>query len=223
MRKIILAILFLIFIVACAKAPANKATEVPAQPVEEKILETPTSVEQETEVEEKIVVPEKKEIVCPSDLKKCPSGSYVARVPPSCAFAYCPEPIRKKEEVVAQSGDVIQAENIIKQGNFVKVNNPISGHVDIMRKEPRIILRLTSFQTESRPYLYVYLAKHNNPALESDIFQNGFIDVGPLKEISGDQEYYVPGAFMTINEYNSVAIYDKARGVVVGTATLEKT
>jgi len=28
---------------------------------------------------------------CPADVKKCPNGSYVGRVAPSCSFAPCPE------------------------------------------------------------------------------------------------------------------------------------
>ncbi|MCE9643718.1 hypothetical protein K8Q93_00500 [Candidatus Parcubacteria bacterium] len=30
--------------------------------------------------------------VCTMDVKLCPDGSYVSRIPPSCAFAACPAP-----------------------------------------------------------------------------------------------------------------------------------
>jgi hypothetical protein len=30
------------------------------------------------------------QIVCPQDVKRCPDGSYVGRVPPTCEFAPCP-------------------------------------------------------------------------------------------------------------------------------------
>jgi hypothetical protein len=26
---------------------------------------------------------------CPADVKKCPDGSYVSRIPPNCTFALC--------------------------------------------------------------------------------------------------------------------------------------
>ena len=35
------------------------------------------------------------EVRCPADVKKCPNGSYVGRVAPSCAFAPCPRGIQK--------------------------------------------------------------------------------------------------------------------------------
>lgn len=30
------------------------------------------------------------QVFCPQDAKSCPDGSFVSRVPPSCAFARCP-------------------------------------------------------------------------------------------------------------------------------------
>jgi len=32
-----------------------------------------------------------KVVVCPQDVKECPDGSFVSRVPPNCEFALCPE------------------------------------------------------------------------------------------------------------------------------------
>lgn len=37
------------------------------------------------------VAPEKRESVfCAADVRECPDGSYVSRIPPHCAFAACP-------------------------------------------------------------------------------------------------------------------------------------
>lgn len=33
---------------------------------------------------------------CPADAKKCPDGSYVSRVAPSCSFALCPNEIEER-------------------------------------------------------------------------------------------------------------------------------
>lgn len=35
--------------------------------------------------------PEKNDVRCPADVKKCPDSSYVSRMAPSCSFAPCPE------------------------------------------------------------------------------------------------------------------------------------
>lgn len=34
-------------------------------------------------------------VACTMDVKSCPDGSYVGRTAPSCAFAPCPDPIKK--------------------------------------------------------------------------------------------------------------------------------
>lgn len=36
-------------------------------------------------------------IACTLDVRSCPDGSYVSRVPPSCAFASCPGPTQQEE------------------------------------------------------------------------------------------------------------------------------
>ena len=39
--------------------------------------------------------------VCTQDVKRCPDGSYVQRVSPTCEFAACAEPIIPNVEVPA--------------------------------------------------------------------------------------------------------------------------
>ena len=34
--------------------------------------------------------PSENAIRCTADVKKCPDGSYIGRIPPSCSFAPCP-------------------------------------------------------------------------------------------------------------------------------------
>jgi hypothetical protein len=37
-------------------------------------------------------MPEEETVFCAMDVMQCSDGSYVSRVPPSCAFAACPVP-----------------------------------------------------------------------------------------------------------------------------------
>ncbi|HYF10633.1 MAG TPA: hypothetical protein VD967_03480 [Candidatus Paceibacterota bacterium] len=42
--------------------------------------------------------------LCTMDVKLCPDGSYVGRIPPSCAFATCPVPGGAEEPDVDVKG-----------------------------------------------------------------------------------------------------------------------
>lgn len=53
-------------------------------------------------------IPPEKELLCPTDLKLCPNGSYVGRTFPNCSFLECPEPkISDTETEMTREQDII--------------------------------------------------------------------------------------------------------------------
>ena len=83
----------------------------------------------------------------------------------------------------------------------------------------RHTLRFENFRTTNGPDLYVYMAKHESPAVAADVTDNGYVSLGKLKGNIGDQNYAVP-ADVNIAEYRSVVIWCELFGVLFSPATL---
>jgi hypothetical protein len=95
-------------------------------------------------------------------------------------------------------------------GRFETKSQPTSGRATIYRKPSgHEYLRLSDFSAPNGEDLHVELKGDLNGA-----------DLGPLKNIRGDQDYELPAA-TDAGKYEAVAIYSERLHTVIGLAKLE--
>ncbi len=213
MKKIMLLVLFSILVIACAKVPEELETkEAPAAgEIKEAQIEAPT--EERT--------------FCAADVRECPDGSFVSRIPPSCQFALCPAKAEVKEEKIEAPKEPIVVtyevaeikETILKEGNFRRGTATARGIVQIVERNQNYYVKLTQLNIEKGNQLFVYLAKEPSPRLPSDLYYKGYLNLGSLKSTTEDQEYLIPKE--DIKEYNSVVIYENIGNKIHAVAELE--
>lgn len=83
------------------------------------------------------------------------------------------------------------------------------------------ILRLDPFQIVSGADLHVILSKHPEPRTSAEALQPQYVDLGPLQNTSGAQNYLLPDD-ADISKYQSVVIYSMSSYLIFSTATLEQ-
>lgn len=85
----------------------------------------------------------------------------------------------------------------------------------------RYVLRFTNFEAADGPDLFVHLSGNPEPRDAAGLTENGNLNLGALKQGSGDQEYELPADF-DASKFKSVVIYCRLFSVVFSTATLAK-
>ncbi|OHX68610.1 hypothetical protein NH26_17415 [Flammeovirga pacifica] len=94
-------------------------------------------------------------------------------------------------------------------GTFIDAAHPTSGTVVL---DGNTIKIESDFRSDNGPDLYIYLAQGTDG--------NGFVDLGRLKNVAGEQEYTVPdGVDYTKNKY--VLVWCKQFSVLFGSAELK--
>jgi len=126
------------------------------------------------------------------------------------AFASC----RKEPNVVITVPPVFDTSAILKySGSFQ--NGPygvVKGKVEIFKQNGSFILRLSQFSSSSGPDLHVYLSKEVQPV--------NFIDLGTLRQLSGDQLYSIPGQ-PDFSEYKYSLIHCQAYNHLFGKTLIQ--
>lgn len=79
--SIILVALLIIILLVALYLKIKESPQFPG--VINKASSTPSLLREES--------PSDGNVRCPADVKQCPDGSYVSRMPPSCLFASCPD------------------------------------------------------------------------------------------------------------------------------------
>jgi hypothetical protein len=117
-------------------------------------------------------------------------------------------------------GDAKPAANVaVASGSFEPLAHPGTGTATVVElAEGGRRLTLTDFETDNGPDLFAYLVA-GNPTGDAI---GDFVDLGPLKGNTGDQEYAIPDE-VDVDEYSTVVIWCRAFTVSFTKAPLERT
>jgi hypothetical protein len=97
--------------------------------------------------------------------------------------------------------------NLILVGSFYPIVHAGSGQAAIYEvAEDEWVLELTDFEVEDGPDLHVYLAVQDPVPSEEGSPLADALDLGELKQISGDQRYNLPSD-VQLENYHSVVIW----------------
>src|SRR3989344_2497484 len=108
---------------------------------------------------------------------------------------------------------------VLRQGSFGEVDfiHKGSGVAKLIQIDGRNILRLENFNVVSGPDLYVYLSKNAQPTGDSKSLGD-YIDLGPLKGTSGNQNYEINA---DIAGYTTAIIWCRRYGVLFTYAVMQ--
>lgn len=96
---------------------------------------------------------------------------------------------------------------LVAGGEFYPIAHTGQGSADIYEvAEDNWALVLTDFEVEDGPDLHVYLAIQDPVPSQEGIELPGALDLGKLKQISGDHSYEIP-AGTQLENYHSVVIW----------------
>ena len=107
----------------------------------------------------------------------------------------------------------------LARGTFISREHETTGTARILRlADGQRILRLEGFETSNGPALFVYLSQ--NPADGEDgLFDDDYLDLGPLKGNIGDQLYDIPQG-TDLTQFTSVSIWCDRFSVSFGAADI---
>jgi hypothetical protein len=107
----------------------------------------------------------------------------------------------------------------LARGTFLSREHETTGTARILRlPDGQQILRLEGFETSNGPALFVYLSQ--NPADGEDgLFDDDYLDLGPLKGNIGDQNYAIPVEVDPLG-YTSVVVWCDRFSVSFGAADI---
>jgi hypothetical protein len=111
----------------------------------------------------------------------------------------------------------------LSSGNFTRVDaiHSAEGTATIYRLEDgKLVLRLENFKSTNGPDLFVGLSGHPMPRSKSEVYDQGYVQIAPLKGNQGNQNYELP-ADIDLSVFKSVVIYCRAFNVVFSTAELK--
>ncbi len=109
---------------------------------------------------------------------------------------------------------------ITLRGSFHAVVHPGAGIAEIVEApDGSRTLQLRSFQTDPGPGLEVYLVAAADPSDSQSVIDAGYVTLGALQGVTGDQMYSVP-ANVDFSVYRSVTIWCVPFGVNFTTAPL---
>lgn len=91
------------------------------------------------------------------------------------------------------------------------------GRAKLIESNGQLTLRLENFEVTNGPDLYVYISDSENPTNEVADLGN-YVDLGPLKASSGNQNYSVPNE---AKNYRTAIIWCKQFSVLFSFAIME--
>ncbi|GIV97772.1 MAG: hypothetical protein KatS3mg057_2429 [Herpetosiphonaceae bacterium] len=114
-------------------------------------------------------------------------------------------------------GDAVQ----LLTGHFHPVAHQGTGVATIYQlPDGKRVLRLTAFDVDNGPDLYVYMVAAEDATDDATVEQAGYVSLGLLKGNRGDQNYELP-ADLDLNTYRSVSIWCQRFSVNFATAPLK--
>lgn len=131
-----------------------------------------------------------------------------------------PQTLLINREVTDELPDSMAGEEAeLASGEFRDLSHPTTGRAVIRQTGDAALLRFENLQTDNGPDLRVYLSTAQAGA-PADTFDDDFIDLGPLKGNTGDQNYDIP-AGVDPSLYSSAVIWCRRFSVGFGVAPLD--
>jgi hypothetical protein len=109
------------------------------------------------------------------------------------------------------------------RGSFTRIDalHGASGQAVIYRlPDNQLLLRLEGFEATNGPDLLIGLSGHPIPRSNSELRDNGYLELAPLKASTGNQNYALP-ADLDLGRFKSVTIYCRAFSVMFSSAELQ--
>lgn len=104
-------------------------------------------------------------------------------------------------------------------GNFQAGEHPTQGKVTVVTADSKQYLEFDdNFKTDNGPDLFVILYRGDKPPI-SGIKEQDYVNIAPLKKVSGKQRYAIPNNVKLAN-YKSVAIWCRKFNATFGYANL---
>ncbi|MGB5757128.1 MAG: DM13 domain-containing protein [Acidimicrobiales bacterium] len=104
-------------------------------------------------------------------------------------------------------------------GSFIGLEHPAVGQATILSDGERRFLRFENFETDNGPDLFVYLVAEAGAEGDRGLFDDDFVNLGPLAGNIGDQNYEVD-IDLDLDRYNTVVIWCDRFNAAFGAADL---
>ena len=117
-----------------------------------------------------------------------------------------------KDKVVEMDENINNKANLIAEGDFKEKAHHVEGKALLIENEGKKIVRFENFDTLNGPALYIYLS--------SDLSDDDFVDLGPIKATKGNINYEVPVGTNT-DKYNKVLVWCRPFKVLFSYAELK--
>jgi hypothetical protein len=104
-------------------------------------------------------------------------------------------------------------------GSFIGLDHPAAGDVTISTDGTQRFLRFENFETDNGPDLFVYLVAGAGAEGDPGLFDDDFVNLGPLTGNIGDQNYEV-GLDVDLDRYTTVVIWCDRFNSAFGAADL---
>ncbi|WP_299416495.1 DM13 domain-containing protein [Acaryochloris sp. IP29b_bin.148] len=119
---------------------------------------------------------------------------------------------------VSDNALLIARQSVVSSGQFVTVKKQSTGSAQIITKEGKQYLELSSdFSTGEGPDVKVVLSRQ--ATVPAAIEEGSYITLSPLEKFSGKQLYAIPDG-INLEEYASVALWCQEFNVTFGYAPL---
>ena len=117
-----------------------------------------------------------------------------------------------KDKIVEMNDNMPGAVKLLLDGDFKPRAHSVEGRALLIEDGDDRIIRFEDFDTINGPALYIYLS--------SDLGDNDFVDLGPIKATKGNVNYMIPVG-TDISKYNNVLVWCKPFSVLFSYAELE--
>ena len=117
-----------------------------------------------------------------------------------------------KDKVIEMDDDMDSKANLIAEGDFKEKAHHVEGKALLIDDNGKKIVRFEDFDTLNGPALYIYLS--------SDLGDDDFVDLGPIKATKGNVNYEVPAGTNT-DKYNKVLVWCRPFRVLFSYAELK--
>jgi hypothetical protein len=116
-----------------------------------------------------------------------------------------------REEVMEKAETMPQEAKLLAQGEFAPRFHSVEGQALLIEADGETILRFEDFDTDNGPRLHIYLS--------TDLGDDDFVDLGPIKATKGNVNYTVPPG-TDLDRYRHVLVWCKPFSVLFSYADL---
>ena len=134
-----------------------------------------------------------------SPLEQIPTNDNYEQKSDSEKKIFEEETEKMKNEVIKLQDEMPQASpTVVASGDFKKRVHSVTGQALLIESEDEKILRFENFETDNGPNLHIYLS--------SDLGDDDYIDLGPIKATKGNVNYQIDASIDT-TKYNKVLVW----------------